>query len=280
MKTFSTVPETTERNKNIICPLCETKVFKPLWVLDGYGFSKCPTCSLIYQNPQPIAVDVEDRYDDSYFNYEINNEESFLNLMLLGLKDIGFNFDNTSKTKKILDIGCATGLFLSHMKNLGWETSGVEICSSAVDYGNRIRGVNIFKGTLENAPFTEESFDIIHLSHVIEHINDPDLFLSVIYKLLKPGGVVYCTTPNADGFQAKLFKGDWRSAIADHMFLFTVKTLKAMIKKNGFTELKHKTWGGLCAGSGYPTIIKKILDKLAKPFGFGDVVIISAEKQK
>ncbi len=279
MKTFSTIPAKSEKQTEILCPLCGFKKYEPLWLFDGSSFSKCPNCTLVYQNPQPIPGDVEVRYDDSYFNYEIENEESFLNLILLGLKDIGFDLTLKGEPQSILDVGCATGLFLEYMKDRGWQTFGVEVCSSAAEYGNKNRGLNIFKGILDNVPISDGSIDVIHLSHVIEHINDPASFLKKIYKLLKPGGVVYCTTPNIDGLQAKLFKQSWRSVIPDHMILFSKKTLKRIFSDNAFTVSGYKTWGGLCANSGYPKLIKKVLDRAAKPLGFGDVIIVKAVKQ-
>lgn len=280
MKTFSTKPGLKERQKEIPCPLCSNLNYDNLWDLQDYGYSRCSNCSLVYQNPQPIAEDVEKRYDNDYFDYEIENEKNFLDLILLGLKDAGFNPQEIAgKGKKILDIGCATGLFLSYMKKLGWETFGVEICKSAAEYGNTNRGLNIYTGTLDTAGYPDDYFDIIHFSHVIEHINNPNIFIEDIYRVLKPGGLIYCITPNINGLQAKLFKENWRSAIADHMILYSVKTLKHILKKHGFRVLKHRTWGGICAGSGFPDIIKKLFDRLAKPLGFGDVVIVCAEKQ-
>lgn len=279
MKTFSKTPSENERVQKIECPICHHDKYIKLWDLDTFKYAKCPKCSLVYQNPQPITEDIHERYDDEYFSYEITNEKNFLNLILLGLNDVGFKPSKIEYgSKKILDIGCATGLFLEHMKTLGWDTYGVEVCGSAAEYGNKNRGVNIFTGIVENAPIEEESMDIIHLSHVIEHLNEPDKFVKKIATLLKPGGVIYCTTPNIDGFQARLFKDKWRSAIADHMVLFSVNTLKRIFLESGFIIEKHKTWGGLCADSGYHKVIKRILDKTAKPMGFGDVVIIKAIK--
>ncbi len=280
MKTYSSTPKKNEVLIEIACPLCGHGSYKKYWNLDDYSFSKCPKCSLVYQNPQPVASFVEDRYDNDYFSYEIDNEDSFLELMLLGLKDIGFDPKYVDgDNKHILDIGCATGLFLSYMKGLGWETSGVEVCKEAAAYGNKNRDVNIFSGILDDAPFLDSSFDVIHLSHVIEHINNPKDFLEKINRLLKPGGVFYCITPNINGLQAKYFKSKWRSAIADHMILFSVKTLNNILRETGFSKLKYKTWGGMCAGSGFPLFVKNILDRACKPLNFGDVMIFRAVKK-
>lgn len=279
MKTFSKTPKADEVSKVIRCPICDSKDFNNHWELEGFSYVKCPSCSLVYQNPQPVPEDIYSRYDEDYFSYEIENEKSFLNLMLLGLKDVGFYPNKIDgSNRKILDIGCATGLFLEHMKELQWDTYGVEVCSSAAEYGNRKRGLNIFVGDLLDSPFKESSMDVIHLSHVIEHINNPKEFVKKIFTLLKPGGFVFCTTPNIDGLQAKLFKEQWRSAIADHIVLFSIKTIKKLFIQSGFEIVTYKTWGGLCANSGHHKLIKEVLDKGAKPLGFGDVVIIKATK--
>lgn len=118
---------------------------------------------------------------------------------------------------------------------------------------------------------------MIHFSHLIEHVPDPRGFLREVRRILKPGGFAVITTPNVDGFQARLFKKGWRSAIADHLVLFSRRTLGKVIDESGFQTLRTVTWGGLAVGTA-PLVIKKPLDKLAKRFGFGDVVLFLAQK--
>ena len=94
---------------------------------------------------------------------------------------------------------------------------------------------------------------------------------------MAPGGKAIITTPNVKGFQAKVFGTEWRSAIADHLTLFSKKTLRVMLKKAGFKIEKMVTWGRLAKGT-VPGFIKKPVDKLAKKFGFGDVVLFLVTK--
>ena len=96
--------------------------------------------------------------------------------------------------------------------------------------------------------------------------------------MLVPGGFAVITTPNVDGFQARLFGKAWRSAIADHLVLFSKKTLKRLVLESGFEILQTVTWGGLAVGTA-PTLIKRPVDRLAKKFGFGDVVMVLAAKR-
>jgi SAM-dependent methyltransferase len=233
----------------------------------------------VFQNPQPVFEDLKTRYGDNYFEYELNNEKNFFNLMKLGLQDIRF-FELTAgldKQKRFLDVGCATGMLLEHLQDLGWTARGVELCRESAEHGIRSRNLDIFIGTLEEAEFPDSFFPVAHFSHLIEHVPDPKAFLAEIHRILVPGGYAVVVTPNIAGLQARLFRERWRSAIADHLTLFSKNTLRKMLASCGFRVLKTVTWGGLAKGSA-PGFIKAPADYLAKKLGFGDVVLMLARK--
>lgn len=280
MKTFSIIPKGGEKRINIPCPICSCEDFESRWECDGFSFVVCKNCGLLLQNPQPVFESLDQRYDEDYFRYEQENDTLFYELMLKGLNDVRFDllYPPTSKKRMFLDIGCATGLLVKHMQDHGWISRGVELCGPAAKWGARVRNIEIYSGTVEEAHYESESFDTVHFSHLIEHLNDPASFLDEIFRILKPGGRIICTTPNAAGLQARLFKENWRSAIADHMFLFSVSTLSRLLAVKGFKVEMVKTWGGLGQGYG-PVFLKSILDKAAKKLNFGDVMIISALKR-
>jgi hypothetical protein len=98
-----------------------------------------------------------------------------------------------------------------------------------------------------------------------------------VYRILRPGGYFLVTTPNIAGFQAQVFKNQWRSAIFDHLYLFSIKTLSKLLIQSGFEIDRIVTWGGLAAGT-VQASLKRIVDKGAKWFGFGDVMLIKAWK--
>lgn len=272
MKTFS-MPAGGEQLRAIPCPLCGSAQYRRRRG-EASLFVKCSGCGLVYQNPQPLQHELADRYDEEYFKYEAENEMQFLDLMEKSLSDI--NFDSIERRvlpdRSFLDIGCATGLLISRMKKHGWQEQGVEICRPAAEHGMKVRGVRIFVGTLEEAGFASRSYDVIHCSHLIEHLTDPRAFVREVSRLLKPGGYFIVTTPSIDGFQARLFGPEWRSLIPDHMCLFSRKTLRRLLREEGFRILRERTWGGLAVGTA-PMLIKSLFDGLAKRLNFGDVMI-------
>jgi SAM-dependent methyltransferase len=240
---------------------------------------RCRSCRVVYQSPQPVFEDLQDRYAEAYFRYELENENNFFQLMLLGLQDAAFD-ELTAKlppTRRFLDIGCATGRLIAHMRDRGWQVQGVELCRQSAEHGKAKRGVEIFAGTLEQAAFPGESFDAVHFSHLVEHVPDPRGLLLEVRRILSPGGYVVVVTPNVDGLQARLFGSRWRSAIADHLTLFSKRTLQHILGLAGFRVLRVVTWGGLALGSA-PTWLKRPVDRLAKRWGFGDVVLVLARK--
>ena len=280
MKTFSKIPG-EEPLKRIDCPLCGSSVSHEMWRYEHFAFAQCPGCGLVYQNPQPLPGNLKERYDEEYFAYELENEESYCNLMKLALRDIDFDgvtAQISASRRSFLDIGCATGRLISSLQDSGWRVQGVEICQPSAEYGIRTHQVPIHIGTLDSAEFGDDSFQVVHCSHLIEHLTDPNDFLVEVKRVLSPDGWLVLSTPNISGFQARLMGKKWRSAIADHLFLYSKKTLKRLLDKNGFEVVNIKSWGGIGVGIA-PGWIKKPADVLAKKLNAGDVMIVLAGLQ-
>jgi len=283
-KTWST-PVSAEEKKIIPCTLCNSNSFKPSLQCEGFSYVRCAKCGLVQMNPQPEQKEIERRYGEShgqdYLAYELSNEKAFLDLALLALKDSGFEeIERTllpCNKARVLDVGCATGSLLAALRQRGWETTGVEISGPQAEYGRLKRNLDLRNGSLEEIRFPGEYFNVVIASHLIEHLNNPASFAEEVYRILASGGYFFVTTPNIAGFQARLFKNRWRSAIFDHLYLFSAKTLTRLLAEKSFAVEKISTWGGLAKGAA-PEKVKRFFDKAAKRFGFGDVMIIRAVK--
>ena len=278
-RTYSSTPG-DERQEKVPCALCGSAVAELFLEGTGMRFVRCRTCSLVYQDPRPVFDDLRRRYDGHYFSYELANEAAYFHLMDLGLRDIDFDglTGRIARPRRFLDVGCATGMLIESLRTRGWETAGVDLCRQSAEYGRRHRGVEIHVGTLEEASLAPGSYSVVHFSHLIEHVPDPRVFLAEVRRILRPGGFAIVTTPNIDGVQARLFRSGWRSLIPDHLTLFSRRTLTRMLAECGFAVRRAVTWGGLAQGTA-PRWLKRPVDRLAKRWGFGDVVLVLAERE-
>jgi SAM-dependent methyltransferase len=184
---------------------------------------------------------------------------------------------HNGQAPSVLDVGCATGAMLSFLRERGWQTVGVEI-SPAAEYARHERGLDVRRQCFEDCRFPSESFDMVLASHLIEHLNDPGVFFREAWRVLRNGAYLMLITPNINGFQARLLGSRWRSAIFDHLYLFSAHTVKAMLKAHGFTAEGMYTWGGLAAGIA-PMPVKAFADRTAKALGLGDVMLVKARKK-
>jgi 2-polyprenyl-3-methyl-5-hydroxy-6-metoxy-1,4-benzoquinol methylase len=275
-------------NSGIVpCSCCGGCRFKPALECEGFSYVRCTSCGLVQMNPQPVKNEIIERYSNifgkDYLQYEIENENAFLKLQQLALEDAGFfklekklMLNTLNEKPSVLDIGCATGSLLALLRDRGWCATGVEI-SPCAEYARNEKKLDVRSIPLEENNFKQSSFDIILASHLIEHLNDPRLFLKETHRVLKSNGYIFITTPNISGLQAHLYGGRWRSAIFDHLYLFSVRTLKKMLQSANFSVEGVHTWGGIAAGFA-PLWVKKPADILAKQLGFGDVMIVRARK--
>jgi 2-polyprenyl-3-methyl-5-hydroxy-6-metoxy-1,4-benzoquinol methylase len=277
-KTWST-PVSKQKSKLIPCNLCGGQRFVKALDCEGFSFVRCTQCGLLQSNPQVEKKEVSARYRElhgaEYLAYELENEGPFLALQELALGDVDFY---SLPKGRVLDVGCATGALLQRLREQGWTVTGIELCGPSAKYARDVRGLNVLNSTLEDAHFPDLSFDVVLASHLIEHLNDPRSFVQESHRILRDGGYLFVTTPNSDGFQARLFGSRWRSAIFDHLYLFSKKTLGRLLREQGFAVEKTVTWGGLASGMG-PKGLKVLADRWAKRFGFGDVMILRSRRQ-
>ena len=297
LKTWST-PAADEEKAHVPCAICGGNLFDDALECEDFSYVRCAGCGLVQMNPQPLPAGVRRRYGgqngfdggfgEAYLSYELSHETPFLGLQLLALKDAGFwAFETALKERlsprggakaaarkmRVLDAGCATGALLGELQKSGWECAGCELSLPQANYAREKRGLDVRPLPLEACRYPESHFDAVLASHLIEHLNDPASFVREVYRILSPGGVFIVTTPNIDGFQARLFKSRWRSAIFDHLYLFSIKTLRALLERNNFRIEKIATWGGLAAGTA-PALIKRLADKSVRLFGAGDVMVL------
>jgi ubiquinone/menaquinone biosynthesis C-methylase UbiE len=144
---------------------------------------------------------------------------------------------------KFLDVGCGAGNFLVQIKSCGMELYGVEPGDFDKKFAKK-QGLNIFHGTLEQAKYPENYFDVITLNHVFEHLHNPKETLRELRRILKPGGTLVIAVPQRKCPDYFIFGKYWQPIdIPRHIIVPTAKNMKSYAKGAGFKLKKMKYTG-------------------------------------
>jgi len=280
LRTFATAPgPDPEPTRPAPCPLCGESGGADPWLAQGAIFVRCPSCGLRRQEPQPRLESVLARYDESYLRYETERHFAYRAIALKSLAEAGLSPSDAAtpgaRRRAVVEVGCATGALLSAFSDAGWEARGVEVGAAMAAYARDTFGLDVFAGTVEEASLLPRHYDAAVATHLIEHLNDPRAFLGAVRRALRPEGSMYLVTPNVESLQGRLLGERWRSAIRDHLYLFSVRSLKALLRSEGFVPEYVGTWGGWPAGM-RPAWLMRPLAALAKRLGLGDVMVVRA----
>lgn len=139
----------------------------------------------------------------------------------------------------LLDVGCGNGAFVARMGRLGWTAAGVEPDPRAAAIA-RDAGLDVTAGELDPDATGRGRFDVVTLSHVIEHVHDAGDLLRRCAEVLVPGGRIWVATPNLRAAGSAGFGGDWIQLDPPrHLVLFTRDSLRGLLEANGFTGVRE-----------------------------------------
>ncbi len=236
----------------IDCDLCASKESKKYYEIDSSGkiwnLVQCKKCGLVYLNPQPTREEIKALYLKDYFDCAYLRQEAQGSLMRAGI-ELTKDIEKYRRPGKILDIGTAGGHYLKAARDRGWEAFGVELSAYAVSWAKEKFGLAIFNGTLEEAVFAENFFDVITINQALEHFPDPLAVLRKARQVLKDNGLLYVSVPNISVLENQIKRGGKLGAVREeeHLFWFSFKTLKMMLEKAGFKIFKVKRGPSLSA---------------------------------
>jgi SAM-dependent methyltransferase len=146
----------------------------------------------------------------------------------------------------ILDVGCGYGFFLKEMASRGWQVEGVEISEAGRHYAVQTWGMEIHSQPLEELDLPKDRFDVVSLFYVIEHVADPVGLLKEVYRILKPGGLIFLRWPHSTPIVRLLGKFSKYLDLYHtpyHVCDFNPKTIKILLERCGFHDI-HTRVGG------------------------------------
>lgn len=235
--------------ETVNCNLCGSRLAKPMYavadlhlgnLLERFQYVSCMVCGLVYQNPRPSPDEIQQYYPEDYASYHpvMGTGKSIGIIQRAQWYGMTRRCHEILKYKNsgvLLDIGCADGSFLQVMQKYpGWRVEGVETSEYAAKLA-RQAGISVFTGSLAEAQFADQAFDVITLWDVLEHLPDPTGTLVEIRRLLKPDGILLARIPNGASWEARWFGQHWSGVDAPrHFYIFTLITIRKMLEKTGF----------------------------------------------
>ncbi|MBF7092781.1 class I SAM-dependent methyltransferase [Flavobacterium sp. ALJ2] len=192
------------------------------------------TLDMLITSPQPNQNDLGKYYESEDYISHTDNKRSLFEKAYHIVKNIALknklNLINSENPQKgrILDIGAGTGDFLFTAKDNGWDTVGVEPSDRAKSIAIK-KGISFVEkiSELEN-----NSFDVITMWHVLEHVPNLELQIQELKRLLKPTGTLIVAVPNFKSFDANHYKTFWAAYdVPIHFWHFSKKAIQLLFEK-------------------------------------------------
>lgn len=219
------------------------------WLPGAFDVVRCRGCGLIQTNPRPDRESVRAYYPTSYVAFS-SGQDPNPSRLYRGLREMvrlphRLRYGSSSVlprpatgSNRLLDIGCGGGTLLGEMSRLGWDVWGIEPdagLARSVATRLSLSDDRIFAGTAEAADFPSGWFDLVTMSHVLEHLHDPASVLCKVYQWLRPGGLLRIWVPNIDSFESRAFGRWWFGLdIPRHLYHYNPSTLRRLLARCGF----------------------------------------------
>ena len=143
-----------------------------------------------------------------------------------------------SEEKMLLDIGCGTGEFLKIAQQNNWTVFGIEPNEKARSIANK-KTNNSVSDIEKLSNFKPQSFDVITLWHVLEHLPRLEKHISILKSLLKSNGTLIITVPNYKSYDAKYYKEFWAAYDAPrHLWHFSQSSISKLVVKENMQVFK------------------------------------------
>ena len=227
---------------NTACIVCSGRLFDFFANKNNFNLYKCKNCYLIFVFPLPINI--HSTYSEDYFRGAkkgfgyVDYDKDKAPMIKAFNRFLNIIEKFSIKKGKLLDVGAASGFFLELAKKREWDVSGVEISEFAASKA-REKGLNVTTGTIEDLKENNgERFSVITMWDVIEHMSNPESAVSKAKEFLEGGGIIAINTPDSGSLVAKTLGRKWHLIVPpEHLFLFSKKNMKALLKKQGFEVL-------------------------------------------
>ena len=234
---------------DISCYLCHRES-QLLFTKSGYRLFRCPSCGLVQTDlGKPYDVFLQEFYTDGYFlgdvkksaykdyqkdkPYILKNMKTFLSLL-----------QRQKQKGTLLDVGCAYGFFVELALQHGFDAYGVDPSKHAVGQAASHVSPRLKEGTTAAISYAPQSFDVISMLDVFEHLADPVAELTRLRPWLKDDGILFLATGDTGSLAAKILKRRWTFYIPpQHLLFFNRQTITETLGQAGFVPISFSRVG-------------------------------------
>ena len=221
------------------CPCCLGNRTKLHIVKHSYPIHRCSNCELLFVHPQPSKEELGKLYSAAYFSrgnkydaaLDPKHDPNWLN-----------DQDKIALIKQwcsrgtLLDVGCALGGFLAVAQEHGFQVEGVEIAEYAAEQARTRLHIKVTNSDIYSAELAPESYDVITMWDVIEHLTEPNLAFEKIIRALRPKGYVAFSTGDVSSAWARLTGKRWQLLTPpQHLYFFSQRSMSGLLKRHSFS---------------------------------------------
>jgi SAM-dependent methyltransferase len=235
---------------------------------------ECDDCGLTYSNPIASPDKIRRLYRDSAFVDETqidNMADDYINEVMA--------IADPAASPRLLEIGCASGYFLTRALDRGFDAVGVEPGMAAVAHSPAHTRSRIVNDELRKGLFDPGSFDVVCAFQIFDHVLDPNEFLALVHHYLKPGGKLVQIHHDITSFLPRALGRRASTYDVEHIHLWSPATMQKILSKNGFTPVRVARIGNayqldhVVRQLPLPEFMKRVIRRAAKVVGASDFVL-------
>jgi 2-polyprenyl-3-methyl-5-hydroxy-6-metoxy-1,4-benzoquinol methylase len=221
------------------CPACGAARGKSVGEKSAYVMLRCASCATLHTSVMPTSESLHDLYAAYYGEANLTAPD----FVEARLGEIARSFIPYRQNGKLLDVGFGAGTLMEAARRAGWQPSGTEVSEAAVESA-AARGFDVAQGHLADVHYPDASFDVVTAVEVLEHLTDPLALLVEIRRILRPGGLLWATTPHGRGLSARLLRTHW-SVVSppEHIQLFSMPGMRTLLRRAGYGDVRLAAHG-------------------------------------
>ena len=226
-------------DKVMNCPACSNEQYCLFGSKNCFDHRKCLCCGTIFTRTEIKTNTLEDLYDHYYdqARFELSS------VVAHSLERQVLSFVPFRSSGKILDIGFGEGGLLQIAEGQNWQCYGTEISPRSLEYGAQ-QGWVVSDNANNDVRFMPQSFDVVTMIELLEHVPNPQEIIQAAAHWLRPGGLLYLTTPNARSLNQRLLGLDWSVfSPPEHLVIWSPKGIQHALHSAGFQSLRIRTEG-------------------------------------